>query len=141
MSLEALLGRMMEADLTEAPRKLIEEAIVAWRLARAERLEIERNAKAKQETETALKSWLIEVMRAQGYEGNLIDGRITGLVTTPVATVSNKEELLAHIRATGELELLQFQLLRSAVDERKAAGVKVPGVEYVDVYSLSDKKA
>lgn len=136
-----LLEAMGKYDLPEAPRKLLEQAIVAWRDKRAERLEIERRAKAVQEVETALKSWVMEVMRAQELEGSLIDGRITGLTTNPVATVSNKEELLAHIRKTGALELLQFQLLRSAVDERRDAGIKVPGVEYLDVYNLTDKKA
>lgn len=136
-----LLVEMTKYDLSEVPRKLLEEAIVAWREARANRLEIERKAKVVQETETALKSFIMEVMREQELEGSLIGGRITGLTTNPVATVSNKEELLAHIRATGELELLQFQLLRSAVDERRDNGVKVPGVEYIDVYNLTDKKA
>lgn len=141
MNLVELYEELQDTELAEAPRALIEKAILAWRLVRAERLEIERKAREKQENETALKSWLIEVMREQKYEGNLIDGRITGLTTQKVATVSDKEALLKHIRATGELELLQFQLLRSAVDERRDAGIKVPGVEYIDVYGLSDKKA
>lgn len=137
----SILEEITKYDLADAPRKVLEEAIVAWRDKRAERLEIERRAKAVQETETALKSWIMEVMREQELEGSLIGGRITGLTTTPVATVSDKEALLNHIRETGELELLQFQLLRSAVDERRDNGVKVPGVEYIDVYNLTDKKA
>jgi hypothetical protein len=126
--------------LEEVPRQVLEAVIVNWRETRAKRLELERVAREQAALETSLKSYAIEVLKAQKHEGCLIGGRVTGLIKNTVPTVSNKEALLAHIRASGELELLQFQILKSAMEERRENGVEVPGVEFIEVYGLSDKK-
>jgi hypothetical protein len=140
LSAEKLLSLVAMIPVAESPRDLYERVIVQWRAMRAKRLELERQAKAAQETETAFKSYAIEVCRAQKLEGVLIDGRITGLNTRNVATVSDKEKLIEFMRETGDISLLQFRLATGTVDEYKATGVSVPGVEYIDVYDLSDKK-
>lgn len=138
---EELLGVVAEVTPAESKREDYERIIVQWREMRAKRLELERQAKAAQSAETAFKSYAIEVCRAQKLEGVMIDGRITGLNTKNVATVSDKEELIKFMRETGDLSLLQFRLATSTVDEYKENGVSVPGTEYIDVYDLSDRKA
>lgn len=138
---EKLLELTAMVPVAESPRDLYEKVIVQWRAMRAKRLELERQAKSAQEAETAFKSYAIEVCRAQKLEGVLIDGRITGLNTRSVATVSDKEELIKFIRSTGDIALLQFRLATGTVDEYKESGKAVPGTSYVDVYDLSDKKA
>lgn len=138
---EELLESVATTAVAEAPRDLYERVIVQWRAMRAKRLELERQANAAKDAETTFKSYAIEVFRAQKLEGVLIDGRITGLNTKPVATVSNKEELIKYIKETKDIALLQFRLATGTVDEYKASGIKVPGVEYIDVYDLSDKKS
>lgn len=130
----------MSIPLDEVSRQTLEGCIVEWREVRAKRLELERVAREHQAKETMLKSYVVEVLKAQKHEGCLIGGRITGLLTNTVPTVSNKEALLAHIRETGELDLLQFAILKSAMEERRENGVEVPGVEFIEVYGLSDKK-
>lgn len=139
--LRELLDKVSKTAVAEAPRDLYERTIVKWRAMRAKRLELKRLMEAAQEAETAFKSYAIEVFRAQKLEGVLIDGRITGLNTKPVATVSDKEALVRFIKETNDLSLLQFRLSTSTVDEYKEQGLKVPGTEYIDVYDLSDKKA
>lgn len=137
----ALLDKVMAVTPSEATRDLYESIIVKWRAMRAKRLELERQAKAAQESETAFKSYAIEVCRTQKLEGVLIDGRITGLNTKSVATVSDKEALIKYIRETGDIALLQFRLATGTVDEYNENGKKVPGTAYIEVYDLSDKKA
>lgn len=124
----------------EATRQQVEDMIIAWRAKRAERLELDKVAnKAKQEEEN-YKSFILECFKQQKFEGMLIDGRTTGLTTKKVPTVSDKEELLAYIRESGELDLLQFRLSAEAVNLRKENEIDVPGTEYVEVYDLFDRK-
>lgn len=127
-------------DVTSATREDTESVIQAWREQRAHRLELNRVMEAAKAEESQLASWLLEVFRQQKFEGMLIGGRITGLSTREVATVEDKEAFLNHIRATGELELLQFRLATGAIDERRDNGVEVPGTRYVDTYELFDRK-
>lgn len=124
----------------EASREDVEQAIVKWRADREKRLEAEKVAKKIKETEDAAKSFILEAFKQQKFEGMLIDGRTTGLATKSVPTVCDKELLVAYIKETGELDLLQFHLSAGAVKERTEAGISVPGTEYVDVYDLFDRK-
>lgn len=125
----------------KATQEQIKAAAVAWRECRAKRLETKRLMEEEQEFETAFMSFTMECLRQQKSEGVLVGGRVTALTTREVATVSNKEALIAHIKKTGDIDLLQFRLATGAVDERKANEVKVPGVEYIEVYTLTDRKA
>jgi hypothetical protein len=140
-TVEELLAAIAPLDPASAPRDLYEVTVSKWRDMRTKRLELERQARAAQSAETAFKSYAIEVFRAQKLEGVMIDGRITSLSTKNVATVSDKEALVKFIRETGDISLLQFRLATSTVDEYTANDLKVPGVEFIDVYDLSDKKA
>lgn len=124
----------------DATREQVEQAIVAWRAKRAERLEQDKIAKRLKEDEGLYKSFILECFKAQKFEGMLIDGRTTGLSIREVPVVCDKEELLNYIRESGELDLLRFQLSEAAVALRTENEVKVPGTEYVEVYDLFDRK-
>lgn len=127
-------------DPAEATREEVENAIMQWRGYRAQRLEAEKVANKLKERETEFKTFVLEAFKQQKFEGMLIGGRMTGLSTKEVATVSDKEALVRYILATGQLDLLQFRLSTGAVDERKENGEEVPGTEYIDVYDLFDRK-
>lgn len=124
----------------EATREPLEELIKWWRAKREERLAAEKMAAQIKKDEDAFKSFILEAFKKQKFEGMIIDGRTTGLTTKSVATVCDKEALVQHIISTKQLDLLQFRLSTGAVDERKEAGVSVPGTEYIDVYDLFDRK-
>lgn len=125
----------------EATREPLEELIKWWRAKREERLAAEKLAAQIKKDEDAFKSFILEAFKQQKFEGMLIGGRTTGLTTKSVAIVKDKEALVKHILASGEIDLLQFRLATGAVDERRDNDVEVPGTEYIEVYELFDRKA
>lgn len=131
---------VIKVPVLQATREQTEAVIVAWRKQRAKRLEQNRIMEASKKIEISLSSWLLEVFKQQKFEGMLIKGRITGLSDSEVPIVEDKEAFMNHIKATGELELLQFRLGVGAVNERTEAGVKVPGIAFIKVYDLFDNK-
>ena len=130
-----------DASVFDATRQEVEEAITMWRNHREVRLTIEKQAEALRKQETALKTWVISVLRAQEYEGVVVGGRITALSTKEVPEVLDKESYLDYVRTTGELDLLQFRPAIGAIKERLDNGVEIPGVKLIDVYDLSDRKS
>lgn len=133
-------SEVIQVPVLQATREQTEAVIVAWRKQRAKRLEENRIMEASKKVELALSSWLLEVFKQQKFEGMLIKGRITGLSESEVPIVEDKEAFMAHIKATGELELLQFRLGVGAVNERTEQGVKVPGIAFIKVHDLFDNK-
>jgi hypothetical protein len=140
LTMDELVAHLIEHNPSEAPRDLVETLIVRWREVRQARLDAEKVAQKLQDKETAFKSFLLETFHEQKLEGMLIGGRSTGLSSKTVPIVADKEKLLAYIKKTGELDLLQFRLSNKAVDDRRDNGVAVPGTEYKDVYDLFDRK-
>jgi len=136
-----LAAALTGVEALKASQDQIKDAAMAWRECRAKRLETKRLMEEEQEFETYFMSFVMECLRQQRSEGVLVGGRITALQKREVATVSNKEDLVAHIKKTGDIDLLQFRLATGAVDERRANEVKVPGVEYIEVYTLTDRKS
>jgi len=125
---------------SEAERGAVEATIKAWRLQRAERLARQKEVDALQKEETAMKSWLINVFATQHYEGMVIDQRFTGLTEREVHSVTDREALQKFILETEALDILQFRISDSAIFDREAAGIVVPGVEIVITNDLSDRK-
>lgn len=136
-----LAAALTGVEALKASQDQIKDAAMAWRECRAKRLETKRLMEEEQEFETYFMSFVMECLRQQKSEGVLVGGRVTALSKREVATVSNKEDLVAHIKKTGDIDLLQFRLATGAVDERRANEVKVPGVEYIEVYTLTDRKS
>lgn len=126
--------------IEEATRDDVEKAIIRWRETNADRLEVERSAKAIKKTEDTLKSFLLEVFKVQKLEGMIIDGRSTGLSTKKGLVVSDKEAFLAYIKQEQALDLLQFRMAEGAVKERMAEGIQVPGTEEAEFYDIFDRK-
>ena len=125
----------------EATRVEVEETIQAWRDQRAIRLAKEQEAAQLKKSETAMKSWLIEVFKAQQYEGMVINQRITGLSTKEVYTVLDKEAVTDYIYENQALDLLEFRISQRAIQEREDVGEIVPGLDLVETYDLFDRKA
>lgn len=98
------------------------DLVEQYRLKRLERLELKKKYDELEAEEKSLKAALIENMK--------------GGVPTPGAILIEKLKpqvvdwaaFYAHIKATGEFELLQRRVTESAWMERWADGVKVPGV-------------
>lgn len=127
-------------DPKEASRSDVEQAIMAWRGYRQQRLVVESEAKRIKEREDFYKSYVLEAFKQQKFEGMIIGGRITGLSTRSVPAVEDKEALVAHILETGQLDLLQFKISTEAVKARWQEDLEVPGVGETEVYDLYDRQ-
>ncbi len=125
----------------DAPRSLVEQTIVAWRDQRERRLALDKVAAAALKEETELKEWLIAVFRGQKFEGMVIGGRITGVSPKEVQVVEDREAFINFIYENKAIDLLQFRASQSAIDERIAEGIEVPGTRVEEVYGLYDRKA
>lgn len=130
-----------ELNPAEAPRDVVEKAIVEWRAAREERLAADKIATKLKSKESALMGFVLEAFKEQEFEGMLIGGRVTGLSKQPQAVVTDRHAYLEYMLQTGATELLQFRPSTAAIDERTEAGIEVPGTEYIDTFSLFDRKA
>jgi len=125
----------------EATRQEIDAATVAWREARAARLEADKAAASLKEVEDLYKTFVVEALRAQEIEGVLIDGRLTSLASKTQPIVEDRALVENFILEHRALELLQFRLSSAAVKERRGAGEEIPGIGDMVTYDLSDKKS
>lgn len=131
----------LDVTPTEADRQLTEEVIRKWREQRVLRLAKEAEAAVLKKSESAMKSWLIQVFQQQKYEGLVIGQRITGLTTREVHSVVDKQAIVDYIYEHQAIDLLQFRLSEGAILEREDNGIPVPGTELVETYDLFDRKA
>jgi hypothetical protein len=109
---------------------------------REKRLAIEREAKALQEQETAIKDHIIENLPKT-------DGGATGklcrvlVVTKPVAQVEDWDKFYTYIaknRTKGSFALLNRAVNQSSVKELWESGKQVPGVKPFNAVTLSVSK-
>lgn len=128
-------------DPAQAPRNLVENAIKAWRETRQKRLDLDKEVEKIKSFETAMKNWIILALQNQAIEAMVVDGRMTSVNIKDQWTVEDKPALSTYILTTGQLDLLQFRLSKTAIDERIAEGMEIPGLGSIPVYELSDKKA
>jgi hypothetical protein len=125
----------------EADRILMQDTIQQWRSTRAQRLEMDKQAKLMKRRELEIKSWLIEAFKEQLYEGIMIDQRITGLSKKEISIVEDRAAFINYIYENEAIDLLQFRISESAIKERQENGEDVPGVSESEVYDLFDRKA
>lgn len=107
---------------------------------RAKRLAAQKIVDAMEAEEKALKDHIIDNLpksEATGAAGKL--ARVT-LVKKEVPQVENWDKLYAHIKKTGEFELLNRALSKSAVEDRWENKKKVPGVTAFTAISVSINK-
>ena len=107
---------------------------------RQARLDLQKKVDALSEQETALREHIIQTLpksQASGVAGKL--ARVT-VVTKDVPQVKDWDKLYAHVKKTGQFELLQRRLSDSAFKERQEAGKTVPGVELFRAVTVSINK-
>lgn len=104
---------------------------------RAQRLVLEKQAEEVKETEELLKDAIISKYREQGMTGL---GAKNGFVKMTSAIEPQAQDWLQtweYIRETNQFDLLHKRLTNTAVKERWAAGIEVPGVGRQEVFRLS----
>lgn len=101
-----------------------------YRSIRLERLDLQKKVNALDEAEKKLKEKIIEELRAGTPHRGVI------LIEKQKPTVEDWAKLYAHIKATGEFDLLQRRVTESAVQERWQDGNAVPGVVRFPVYDI-----
>jgi hypothetical protein len=107
---------------------------------RQERLESQRIIEDLHNLETQLKDHIIDKLPksdATGIAGKLARATI---VVKAKPTVENWDEFYAHVKKTGQFDLLQRRLSESAVVERWEDKKAVPGVGKFNVVSVSVNK-
>jgi hypothetical protein len=109
--------------------------------ARAKRLEADKVSEGLKETETELKGQLMDFLQANGLNSVGDKQRVYALVTKDEPETYDWAALYAHIRSTGEFELLYRRVNPAAVKERWENTVEVPGVRKFPSLTLSVTKA
>ena len=111
---------------------------------RAERLALQKQAEELAKQEAALKDYLIERLPAQqasGISGKLAHACVVSDTIPIYDGDAGKEALWAHIRKTGQIELVQgLRLSLPAIRERWEAGKEVPGVTRMQKHDISITK-
>ena len=107
---------------------------------RAERLVQQKIADEMEAQEKALKEHIIKTLpksQASGVSGKLANVKVE---KRQVAQVKDWKKFYAHLKKTGDFELLGRTLKQEAVRERWEARKKVPGVETFDAITVSCTK-
>lgn len=104
---------------------------------RNKRLDMQKLVDEVEAEEKAYKNHLIENLpksEASGVAGKL--ARIT-IVTKQIPQVKDWVAFHAHVKKSGNFDLLQKRLSDAAIKERWEEGKEVPGVEHFNVVSVS----
>lgn len=107
---------------------------------REKRKEMQKLVDAVEAEEKALKEHIINNLpksEASGVAGKLC--RVT-VITKQIPQVQDWDKFYAHVKKTGDFELLQRRLTDTAVKERWENGKKIPGVESFNAVTLSINK-
>lgn len=135
--------------LTQQLKKLVEKPGTAKHPAqkadarfttRERRLALQKVVDELQAQETALNEWFIENLsksEATGVAGKL--ARVQ-LGSKMIPQVEDWEVFYAHVKKTGEFELLQRRLSETAIKERLEAGKPVPGTKFFHAVTVSCTK-
>lgn len=104
------------------------------------RLAKQKEAELIEAEEKALKEHLINTLPKS--EANGVAGKVArvSIVTKPVPQVKDWDKFYAHVKKTGQFELMQRRLSDTAIKERWEAGKAVPGVESFNVVTVSINK-
>lgn len=104
---------------------------------RIKRLAMQKEVDAIEAEEKALKEHIIQTLPKSEATG--VAGRVARatVVTKEVPQVEDWEAFYKHVKKTGEFDLLNRALNKSAVEERWDHGKKVPGVKAFTAVSVS----
>lgn len=111
-----------------------------WDLMREKRLALQKEVDKLKETETKLKNILTHCLQKQT---NAIGGKrgTASLTRKQEPTIEDWAPLYAHIRKTGEFDLLYRRINPLSVKERWENKLIVPGVQSIEVLNISWSKA
>jgi hypothetical protein len=109
-----------------------------WREARAARLAAQKQVDLLEVNEKALKKQVMERLEKAKNKAVSNGDRLFQLVTKDEPVADDWPKIYAHIKETGEFELIERRLSKAAVKERAELGEKVPGVAWFPVTNLSD---
>ena len=118
------------------PKTLAECADMAYAL-REERYAVQKAAKEIADREALLREHIIQNLpksNASGISGKIANARVE---TDTVPTIEDKDKFLAHVKKTGEFDLITAGMNASAVRARWESKKKVPGVGEAQVVKLS----
>lgn len=130
------LDKPFDLKKFKVPKTLAQCADLAYEL-RERRLAVSKQADNIEVAEKLLKEHLIQNLpksEASGVAGKTARAKIE---KKDVPRVADKKKLLAHIKKTGDFDLLQAAINTAAVQERWDAKKKVPGVESFTVVKVS----
>lgn len=118
------------------PKSLAQCADLAYEL-RERRLAIKRQMEEVEEQEKAVKEYLINNLpksQASGVSGKVANAKIE---RDTVPTVTDKKKFLAHVKKTGDFDLITSSMNARAVKDRWENKKKIPGVGEFQVVKLS----
>lgn len=107
---------------------------------RSNRLVQQKVVDGLEEQEKALKEHIIKNLpksKASGVSGRVANVKVE---TKKVAQVKDWKKFYAHVKKTGDFELLGRTIKQEAIRERWEARKKVPGVETFDAVTVSCTK-
>ncbi len=121
------------------PTKIGECADLLYTL-KAKRLAAQKLVTAMEENESALKTHIIKKLPKSATSG--VAGKLArvSVVTEDVPQVQDWDKFYAHIKKTGDFELLGKRIKKEAIEERWEAKKKIPGVGTFAVTTVSINK-
>jgi hypothetical protein len=108
---------------------------------KASRLAKQKETDKLEEKEVHFKTALMDMLHALKVRSVGSKEKVYAIVPKIKPSVTDWTKLYAHIKRTGNFELLQRRVGEKAVAERWDLGKKVPGVEQFPVETLSVTKA
>jgi hypothetical protein len=115
----------------------LSEKVDAYNEARITRLAAKKVMEALEVKEQELKTELIADLKASGSTASGGKTAVAKLVIKQEPSAGNWDALYAHIRNTGEFELLYRRINPASIKERKDVGVDVPGIEWFPSETIS----
>ena len=128
------------------PKKAVRlrDLTLRYTKARAARLEADKKVDALKQTEKEAHQAIMDYFHGKAAlleTGSVVDGYLYQLKTSDEPTVEDWPKLYAHIKRTGNFEMLYRRVNPAAVKERWDDGKAVPGVGKFPVEKLSITKA
>lgn len=122
------------------PKTAASAVDLAWALSQKRRV-LENEVKALKEQESALEAFIKESFLKDGIESLRGRQAVAALSRYMVPSAKNWDQVWAHIKKTGDFDLLQKRISTTAWRERYNAGKPVPGIEPVQVVDITVKAA
>jgi hypothetical protein len=111
-----------------------------WYLADEERLEANRIAKAKTSIAEALKQQILELLAEQKLTGAGGQYCFVKVKMKEVPSVTDWQKLYEYIKEFDAFDLLHKRIGIQAVNLREADGITIPGLETIEVPTLTKSK-